>query len=45
MDYARCVRIYRLNYSVKTGKLIALTRVRGMHGVWYIAMNISIMVG
>ena len=45
MDYSRCVRIPRLNYSVTTGKLIAHTRVRVMHGVWYIAMNISTIVG
>ena len=40
MDYSRCVRISRLNYLVTTVKLIALTRVRVIHDVWYIAMNI-----
>ena len=29
-----------LNYSLTTGKLITLTGVRVMHGVWFIAMNI-----
>ena len=41
MGYSRCVRISRFNYSVITAwKLIALTRVGVMHGIWYIAMNI-----
>ena len=39
------LKISRLNYSVTTGKLIAITRVRVMHGVWYIAMNISTIYG